>query len=98
MSAKSAGYRGDYGWAMTSVAKTYLPSSVIGAVFFFLPLGLVAVFFAFLARRRLENGDENGAARASRWARRFMTPTFAIGGIIYLLLTVSLLALGAFSR
>ena len=97
MSAKSACDRGDYGWAMNSAAKTHMTSSLVGAIFFFLPLGVVAVVFAFTARRRLDSDDESGAARASRWARRFMILTFVVGGLIYLLLIASLLALGAFS-
>ena len=82
---------------MNSAPKTYLRSSLIGAIFFFLPLGVVAVSFAFSARNRLENGDEIGAARAARWARRFMVMTFVVGGAIYLLLVIAFLALGAFS-
>jgi len=55
------------------------------------------VSFAFSTRNRLENGDEIGAARAARWARRFMVMTFVVGGAIYLLLVIAFLALGAFS-
>ena len=82
---------------MTSAAKTYVSSSVVGAIFFFLPLGIVALFFSSTARRRFRNGDESGAVRASRWAKRFMILTYVVGVIIYLLIIVSLLALGAFS-
>jgi hypothetical protein len=82
---------------MDSAPKTYLRSSLIGAIFFFLPLGIVAVSFAFSARNRLENGDEIGAAKAALWARRFMVMTFILGGAIYLVLVMALLALGAFS-
>ena len=82
---------------MTSAAKTYVSSSVVGAIFFFLPLGIAALFFSSTARRRFRNGDESGAVRASRWAKRFMILTYIAGVIIYLLIIVSLLALGAFS-
>jgi hypothetical protein len=82
---------------MDSAPKTYLRSSLIGAVFFFLPLGVVAVSFAFKARSRLENGDEIGAAKAALWARRFMVLTFVCGGATCLLLVIAFLALGAFS-
>lgn len=88
---------GDYGYAMNSAPKTYLRSSLIGAILFFLPLGVVAVFYALTARGRLENGDEIGAARAALWARRFMVLTFVFGGAIYLVLVIAFLALGAFS-
>lgn len=82
---------------MNSAPKTYLRSSLIGAIFFFLPLGVVAVSFALSARNRLENGDEIGAAKAALWARRFMVMTFVLGGAIYLVLVTAFLALGAFS-
>lgn len=82
---------------MNSDPKTYLRSSLIGAIFFFLPLGIVAVSFAFTARGRLESGNESGAAAAARWARRFMILTFVFGGAIYLVLVIAFLALGAFS-
>lgn len=82
---------------MESASKTYLRSSLVGAIFFFLPLGIVAVSFAFRARRRLENGDEIGAVSAALWARRFMVLTFVVGGVIYLVLVTAFLALGAFS-
>jgi len=82
---------------MESAPKTYLRSSLIGAIFFFLPLGLVAVSFAFSARSRLENGDVSGAAKAALWARRFMVMSFVFGGAVYLVLAMALLALGAFS-
>jgi len=82
---------------MDSAPKTYLRSSLIGAILFFLPLGVVAVSFAFTARRRLQNGDEIGSAAAALWARRFMVLTFVCGGAIYLVLVIAFLALGAFS-
>ncbi|HBK38409.1 MAG: CD225/dispanin family protein [Candidatus Nanopelagicales bacterium] len=82
---------------MTATAKTYVRSSVVGAIFFFLPFGVVALTLSFTARRRFRNGDESGAVRASRWAKRFMILTYVVGVIIYLLIIVSLLALGAFS-
>ena len=82
---------------MDSAPKTYLRSSLIGAILFFLPLGIVAVSFAFSARSRLESGDESGYALAALWARRFMVMTFVFGGAIYLVLVMALLALGAFS-
>lgn len=82
---------------MNSAPKTYLRSSFIGAILFFLPLGLVAVAFAFTVRRRLQSGDESRAIAASRWARRFMVLTFLVGGMIYLGLAIAFLALGAFS-
>ena len=71
---------------------------MVGAIFFFLPLGIVALIFSSTARRRFRNGDESGAVRASLWAKRFMILTYIAGVIIYLLIIVSLLALGAFSR
>jgi hypothetical protein len=82
---------------MNSAPKTYLRSSLIGAILFFLPLGIVAVSCALTSRGRLESGDKSGAARAALWARRFMVLTFVVGGAIYLVLVVAFLALGAFS-
>lgn len=82
---------------MEMVPKTYLRSSLIGAILFFLPLGVVAVLFSLRARSRLANGDENGAAAAALWARRFMVLTFIFGGAIYLVLITAFLVLGAFS-
>jgi hypothetical protein len=74
-----------------------MKSSLVGAIFFFLPLGVVAILFELTARRRLEDGDASGAFEASLWARRFMIVTFLVGGAIYLLLFIAFLALGAFS-
>jgi hypothetical protein len=82
---------------MNSAPKTYLRLSLIAAILFFLPTGIVAVSCALTSRGRLENGDESGAAKAALWARRFMVLTFVCGGAIYLVLVVALLALGAFS-
>lgn len=82
---------------MITAPKTYLRSSLIGAILFFLPLGLLAVSFAFRSRSRLEIGDDIGAKSAALWARRFMVLTFAVGGAIYFALATAFLALGAFS-
>jgi hypothetical protein len=82
---------------MESAPKTYLRSSLIAAILFFLPTGIVAVSCALTSRGRLASGNESGAVRAALWARRFMVLTFVVGGAIYLVLVMAFLALGAFS-
>ena len=70
---------------------------MVGAALFFLPLGVVAVVFALKSRHLIEHNDLERAATASRMARRFMILTYLTGGLIYLLLILAFLALGAFS-
>ncbi len=77
--------------------RTHLRRSVLIATLFFLPVGLVAIYFSWSSGRALVGGDLAKAARHSRIAKRLGTIALALGIVIYLILIVALLALGAFS-
>lgn len=71
--------------------------SVVAAALFFLPLGLVAVFFSWRTDVWNRHGETDKAHRASRWALAFIIMTLVVGVLVYVALIGALLALGAFS-
>lgn len=71
--------------------------SVVAAALFFLPLGLVAVFFSWRTDVWNRRGETDKAHRASRWALVFIIMTLVVGVLVYVALIGALLALGAFS-
>ena len=77
--------------------RSYLGWSVAATVLCFLPLGLVAVAYGLRVQRALADGDEQKAARMSRVARRWLIATVVVGILVWLVLAVALLLLGAFS-
>jgi len=71
--------------------------AVIATMFFFLPVGLLAVYFSVKAQSAIRGGDSARAARAARISTRFSLVAFILGGLIYLFLAMAFLALGAFA-
>jgi len=78
-------------------ARPRLVWSVVAAALFFLPLGLVAVFFSWRTDVWTRRGETEKAQRASRWALAFIVITLVVGVLVYIALIGALLALGAFS-
>lgn len=75
---------------------TYLVGSIIATCLCFLPLGLVAVVFAWRTSALNAAGDPDRASRASRSARRWLIATVAVGVVVDLILASALALLGAF--
>lgn len=76
--------------------------AVISAAFFFLPFGLVALYFSWRTDRALQHGDtaenkDRSAIRYERLAKRWSLIAFLTGGAIYGFLIAAFLMLGAFS-
>jgi uncharacterized membrane protein YozB (DUF420 family) len=78
-------------------ARPRLVWSVVAAALFFLPLGLIAVFFSWRTDVWNRRGETDKAQRASRWALAFIVITLVVGVLVYVALIGALLALGAFS-
>ena len=78
-------------------ARSRLVWSVVAAALFFLPLGLIAVFFSWRTDVWNRRGETDKAQRASRWALAFIVITLVVGVLVYVALIGALLALGAFS-
>lgn len=77
--------------------RTHLGWAAAVTALCFLPLGLVAVVFSLRSARALDAGDEAGARRSARVARRWILATVIVGLIVDLGLLAVLLLLGAFS-
>jgi sterol desaturase/sphingolipid hydroxylase (fatty acid hydroxylase superfamily) len=77
------------------VPRTYLGWSLVAAVLCFLPIGLVAAWFGLRVQSAVQAGDLPAAERASRWARRWLIVTVAVGVGIYVVIGATLLLLGA---
>lgn len=71
--------------------------STIAAAFFFLPLGVVALFFDAKCQSALNAGRISTAVRAATVSRRFSLYAFIVGGLTYFVLLAGFLLLGAFS-
>jgi uncharacterized membrane protein YozB (DUF420 family) len=75
----------------------HMTRAVIATIFFFLPVGLFAVYFSVKAQSAIRGGDLVRAARAARISTRFSLAAFILGVLIYLFLALAFLALGAFA-
>lgn len=85
-------------WEMPSEhrpVRTWLWPSVAAAVLCFLPLGLIATYFALRAESATSAGDEARAVSAARVARRWCIVTIVIGLILELSIVAALFLLGA---
>jgi uncharacterized membrane protein YjgN (DUF898 family) len=80
------------------VIHTHLGWALLSAILCFLPVGLVAVYFSLRTHRALEDGDLDGAARASRRSVHWLVAALVIGVLLYLFLAIVFALLGAFSR
>ena len=78
--------------------RTYLGWAVAVTVLFFLPTGLVAVFFGLRANSARADGRSDDALRAGRAARRWVVVTVIIGVIVDIAILAALLLLGAYSQ
>jgi uncharacterized membrane protein YjgN (DUF898 family) len=80
------------------VIRTHLGWAVVSSMLCFLPLGLVAVYYALRVQKDMAAGDVDSAAHHSRVAKGWVIATIVIGILIYLFLTAVFALLGAFSR
>jgi len=80
------------------VIRTHLGWAVVASMLFFLPLGLVAVYYGLRTKRDLAEGRIDSAGHHSRVAKGWVIAAIVIGILIYVFLGAVLGALGAFSR
>lgn len=88
--------------ATATQVSPHLVRSAISAALFFLPLGIVAVVYSVRCHRALEGApgsDPNteGALKDSRLAYRWSTAAIVVGIVIYAVLALAFLLLGAFT-
>lgn len=84
----------------TATVPNYLVPAII-SIFCCWPLGIVAIIFAAQVNGKVASGDLAGAADASKKAKLFSFIAIGIGvfvGIIYLLLTILGIGMGALSN
>jgi hypothetical protein len=84
----------------TTTVPNYLVPAII-SIFCCWPLGIVAIIFAALVNGKVAAGDIAGAMDASKKAKLFSFIAIGIGvvcGLIYLLLTILGIGLGALSN
>ena len=67
----------------TSDVKSYMVPSIICTVLFLSPFCLAAFIFGILVKVRTKSGDEDGAIKASRWARILMWAGIIVGILMY---------------
>ena len=81
----------------TTTVPNYLVPAIV-SIFCCWPLGIVAIIFAAQVNGKVASGDIAGATEASKKAKLFSFIAIGIGvalGIIYLLLTILGIGLGA---
>ena len=81
----------------TTTVPNYLVPAIL-SIFCCWPLGIVAIIFAAQVNGKVASGDLAGAADASKKAKMFSFIAIGIGvviGIIYLLLTILGIGMGA---
>ena len=66
--------------------KSYIVPSIICAVLFISPFGLVAFIYGILVKTRVKTGDAAGAMKASKRARLWMWIGYIVGVIVYYLI------------
>ena len=84
----------------TTTVPNYLVPAII-SIFCCWPLGIVAIIFAAQVNGKVASGDLQGAADASKKAKMFSFIAIGIGvvvGVIYLLLTILGIGMGALSN
>lgn len=80
----------------TQVPRTHLLGAVLVTCLCFLPLGLVAVVFAWRTSRLNEAGEFDRARRSSRAAMGWLIATIVVGVLLDVTLGAALALLGAF--
>jgi interferon-induced transmembrane protein len=81
----------------TTTVPNYLVPAIL-SIFCCWPLGIVAIIFAAQVNGKVASGDLAGAADASKKAKMFSFIAIGIGvvvGVIYLLLTILGIGMGA---
>jgi len=84
----------------TTTVPNYLVPAIL-SIFCCWPLGIVAIIFAAQVNGKVASGDLQGAADASKKAKMFSFIAIGIGvvvGVIYLLLTILGIGMGALSN
>lgn len=77
--------------------RDHLGWALAATVLCFLPLGLVAVYFGLRANRAVAEGRLEDAGRDSRRTRRWLIATVVVGVLVWAVLALAILLLGAFS-
>lgn len=75
----------------------HLVRSAISAALFFLPLGIVALVYSFRCQKALDQGVDQVATIQARRAYRWSTAAIVVGIVIYAMLILAFLLLGAFT-
>ncbi len=68
-----------------AAVKSYIWQSVIAAIFFCPPLGILAILFARESKANLTSGNIKEAIKASGFAKMFCTISFLFGIVLYFL-------------
>ena len=77
--------------------RAYLGWSLVATIAFFLPLGLVAIYYGLRTRSAVADGRIEDASHASHVARGWLVATFVIGLLVWAFIAVVLVLLGAWS-
>lgn len=74
--------------------KNYLVESILVRILCCLPLGIVGIIFASQVNTKYDSGDIEGAIKASKDAKKFMTWGLIAGIIVVVLYLIFILGLG----
>ena len=74
--------------------KNYLVESILVTLLCCLPLGIVGIIFASQVNSKYDAGDIDGAIKASKDAKKFMTWGLIAGIIIVVLYLIFILGIG----
>ena len=74
--------------------KNYLVESILVTIFCCLPLGIVGIVFASQVNTKFDIGDYEGAAKASKDAKKWMIWGLISSAIIFVLYFILIFAVG----
>jgi hypothetical protein len=77
--------------------RAFLGWGLFATIACFLPLGLVTLYFALRTNRAIAEGRIDDAIHSSHVTRRWLVATVAFGLVIYAVITIVFILLGAFS-
>jgi hypothetical protein len=77
--------------------RAYLGWGLFATVACFLPLGLIALYFGLRTSRAIAEDRLDDAIHGSHVTRRWLVATIVVGLVIYAVITIVFILLGAFS-
>jgi TRAP-type mannitol/chloroaromatic compound transport system permease small subunit len=77
--------------------RAYLGWSLVATIAFFLPLGLVAIYYGLRTRRAVSEERLEDASHASHLARGWLVAAVVMGVLVWAFIGVVLVLLGAWS-